>query len=797
MKTTPSNPGRGTIRFLAACGLPLLLLCLTPLRAQTGAGGSSPQAATGPTYRVGTITVKFVGTANVNEQIVRANMQVHEGGDLDDTILDRDIRNLYKTGLFEFIEIKRETVDPKTFNLVVEVTPKYRVLSVRYQGNKKVKVARLEKEVKTRPNTALDERQVKEDSEKIRDYYQKIGYNQISITYRVDRDRTTGFGTVVFLIKEGNRVKIADVRFTGNAHVKSKKLRGLMDTRRWWMFSWITGHGRFKDEQFEDDLDKLRDYYREGGFLDVDISEDKVIFEYPRPDKLILRIRVNEGRQYHVGTISFSGNKLHSSVLLRRVARQYAFPGMVFGPSRLDKATERLEDFYGKDGYLDTRVRLVRQPNIASGNIDVQFTVDESDKFNVESVVVEGNTKTKSTVIIRELVLGPGDVFDTVRMKVSKARLDNTRFFDDVETSPQETNIPGRRNLRVAVKEGRTGNLTFGAGYSTLERASVFAEISQSNFDLFNPHSLFQGDGQKFRIRLELGELSSQAIISFEEPYLFQKQLALGVSLFRTSSDYNSTFYDEVDLGATISLRKHLFELVDATLAYTYQIIEIQNVAPSASSIIAASAGNNDESKLSLTLTRDTRDKIISTTSGNFIELTTTNAGGPLGASANYVSFQFHGSQFFPLFETQAQTLALIVHANTAVTYASTHQLAYYDAFYLGGPDDLRGFEFRQVSPRDQFGEPIGGKSSAEFTAEYSLDIVSPVRFAIFYDAGYVNSGSFDFNPSNYQDDFGVGIRLFVLGAPLSLDYAFPIRGDALFPNKTGNQFNFSFGTRF
>jgi outer membrane protein insertion porin family len=790
------------VRLLVACLLSWSAAGAA-LRAQSAAPAAPDQAAApapdqaaGAGHKIGTITVKFVGTANVNAQIVRANMQVTEGGDIDDTILDRDIRSLYKTGLFEFIETKWQKVDDKTYNLVIEVTPKFRVLAVRYEGTKKLKIARLEKEVKTKPNTALDDRQVKEDSEKIRDYYQKVGYNQVSITYRVDRDKSTGFATVVFLIKEGTRVRIADVRFVGNAHVKSKTLRALMDTRRWWMFSWITGHGRFKDEQFEDDLDKLRDYYREGGFLDVDISEDKVVFEYPQPTKLILSIRVNEGRQYHIGVITFEGNKLHSSALLRRVLRQRS--GMLFAPSRLDKDTERLEDFYSKDGYLDTRARLQRNPNIVTGNIDIVYHLEESDKFNVESVVVEGNVKTKSTVIIRELILGPGDVFDTVRMKISKLKLDNTRFFDDVEASPQETNIPGRRNLRIAVKEGRTGNLTFGAGYSTLERASVFAEISQSNFDLFNPRSLFQGDGEKFRIRLELGELSSQAIISFTEPFLFEKQLELGVSLYRTSSDYNSTFYDEVDLGATIDLRKRLFELVDGTLAYTYQVTEIENVASTASSIIAAAAGHNDESRVSLSLTRDTRDKIISTTSGNYVDFTSTVAGGPLGGGTDYFKFDFHGAQFFQLFELQQQTLALIAHADVAITYGKTKVLPYYDAFYLGGPEDLRGFEFHQVSPRDIFGEPIGGKTSTQFTAEYSLDIVSPVRFAIFYDAGYVNTGTFDFNPFNYQDDFGVGIRLFVLGAPLSLDYAFPIRGDSLFPaNKTGNQFNFSFGTRF
>lgn len=263
-------------------------------------------AANGPAFKVGTISVKFVGTANVSEQVVRANMQLREGGDLDGSVLDHDIRNLYKTGLFEYIQTRWDQVNDHTYNLIVEVTPKFRVLTINYVGNQKLKTHTLAKEVKTKPNTALDERQVKEDSEKLRELYQKKGFNQVSITYRIDRDRTTGLGTVTFTVREGNKVKIADIRFSGNSHVKTKALRHQMDTKRWWMFSWLTGSGRFKDDQFEDDLDKLRDYYREEGFLDVDIAEDRVVFEYPHPDKLVLIINVNEGRRYHIGQITFS-----------------------------------------------------------------------------------------------------------------------------------------------------------------------------------------------------------------------------------------------------------------------------------------------------------------------------------------------------------------------------------------------------------------------------------------------------------------------------------------------------------
>jgi len=747
-------------------------------------------AQSGPAYKVGTIKVKFVGTAIVNEQVIRANVQVKEGGDLDDSMLDRDIRSLYKTGLFEFIEIKREAVSDQVFNLVIEVTPKFRVLAVRYEGNKRVKASRLEKEVKSRPNMALDERQVKEDAEKIREYYQKSGYNQVSVNYAIERDRATSFGTIVFKVKEGERVKISLVNFAGNQHIKTKRLRKEMETKRWTWLSWLLGTGRLKDDEFEDDLEKLREYYREQGYLDVEIAPDKVVFEYPNSGHLKITINVVEGRRYKIGEISFTGNKLHPSALLRRVIRQRT--GAVFAPSKLDKDIDRISDFYGHDGYLDTNVRLVRKPNIASGNIDIQYDINESDKFNVESIIIEGNTKTKSTVIIRELVLGPGDVFDTVRMKISKLRLENTRFFDDVSITPQETNIPGRRNMRISVKEGRTGNLSFGAGFSTLERATVFAEISQGNFDLFNTHSLFQGDGQKFRLKLSIGSLSSEIALNFEEPWLFQRQLALGFELFRTSSEYNSTYYTEVETGGEIYVRKHLFGLVDGRLSYTYEVISIQNVSSAASTLLQSAAGNHPISKVGFQLLRDTR---INTTSGNRIQFDTAVAGGPLGGKENFYSLELRGAQYFPIFETQAQVLAVRARGGVIQEFGSSTQVAYYNRYYLGGPDDLRGYEYHLVSPRDSAGEVVGGKSYAFFSTEYSLDIVSPVRFAVFYDAGFVNKEAYDFSPANFTDDFGVGLRLFVAGSPLSLDFGIPLTSAKA--SKSGNQFNFSFGTRY
>jgi outer membrane protein insertion porin family len=381
-------------------------------------------------------------------------------------------------------------------------------------------------------------------------------------------------------------------------------------------------------------------------------------------------------------------------------------------------------------------------------------------------------------------------------MKTSKLRLENTRFFEDVNMTPETTTIPGRKNLKVAVKEGRTGNLSFGAGFSSLESAVVFAELTQSNFDLFNRRSLFQGDGQKFRLRLQLGSKSSEAILSFEEPWLFQQQLALGFSIFRSSSDYNSSDYQEIRTGAEIYLRKRLFELVEGRLAYSYEIVDIRSVTAGFESVYPP--GTQGISKISLQLLRDTRDKLVNTTRGNRLELTGDIASSAIGSEVNYYKLEGRGSQFIPLSETQNQVLALIARTGVMNSFSNSN-VPFYDRFYLGGPYTLRGYEYREVGPHvgvNGANVPTGGKTYGFASLEYSFDIVEPVRFAVFYDAGFVNGASGDFAPRHYADDFGFGLRLTIAGAPLSLDFGIPLTSsDAI--AKKGNQFNFSFGTRF
>jgi len=257
------------------------------------------------------------------------------------------------------------------------------------------------------------------------------------------------------------------------------------------------------------------------------------------------------------------------------------------------------------------------------------------------------------------------------------------------------------------------------------------------------------------------------------------------------------SLYSEVRTGAEIYLRKMLIPQmnIEGKLGYRYEIVDIANVTADASSVIQSLAGNNSLSMVTFQLLRDTRDKIINTTKGTRAEFNAGVAGGLLGGKENYYSLEFRGSQFIPVFDTQTQVLALLFRGGVKQNYGKSTTVPYYDRFFLGGPYDLRGYEYRDIGPKDSTGEPIGGKTYGFFSAEYSMDIVSPIRVGVFYDAGFVNKGAYDFGPGQYSDNFGLGLHLYVAGQPLTLDFGIPLNSAQ--GSKKGNQFNFSFGTRY
>jgi outer membrane protein insertion porin family len=751
---------------------------------------------------VGDIQIEFVDIRNVSDEAILARLQIREGVAFSQNLVDRSIRSLYATRLFDFIEARTEDMPGGQVRVIFSVQARYKISQIEIEGNDEIKTRRLRREVNSRVGQSLDERRIRRDADQILEFYREKGFTEARVDYRVDRNPETGQGAVTFVVNEGQKLKIADVNFVGNTAFSGRRLKKEMETRKRWFLSWLTGSGRFDEVKFQEDLERLRTLYLNSGYLDVSIPESNVTLDYPKSGRIVITVRIDEGRQYRTGDIRFEGNTIFPTPVL--YASLDLLPGDVFSPEVLDEDVERLSNIYGSVGYLETSVRPERRANIETGNIDLIYNIRESERFDVESILIEGNTKTKSTVVIRELALAPGRTFNLVYMKNSEAILKNTRFFDEVQLSPEATNIPGKRNLKIRLKEGRTGNFQFGAGFSSLERAVVFFEVSQSNFDLFKWRSPFlQGDGQKFRLRGSLGSSSNEVVLAFEEPWLFERRLAFGFELFRRETDYNSTTYNELRTGIELYLRKRLFGLVNGQVAYRYEIVDLQDVSTLAPTLIFEESLNSPRtvSKVTFTFWRDTRNDLIFTTRGSRISVATTFAG--IGGDTEYIKFEGRSAFFLPTFEFGDQVLSILGRVGSLYEY-SDQAVPFFDRFYLGGPDSLRGFDYRDVGPIDR-NEAIGGNSYAFSSLEYSIKVAEPLRLAIFYDWGFVNKDDFDFNPASYNDNWGVGIRLLVLGNPLRLDFGIPItsseildeNGNVLFDSDTGNQFNFSFGTRF
>ncbi len=824
-----------TAAVRALGGVSFALKCLAVFGAFALCTAVSAQVAGGKkideqSLTINRITYKIEGPKTVAEEAVRAHVRLRKGMKFDQKSLDQSIRSLYQTGLYDAIDATRTASANGGMDIEFVIVPKYRVSQVVFKGNKEYSARRLQEEISSYAGSTLSEVEVKRDADKLKAFYQKKGYSLAKVNFSVERNDEQGKGAVIFDIDEGADIEIQNIRFTGDPNVEkeygffgrighymfakdnpaelnSLKLLKEMKTDTWIpIISHITDNGRFKDEEFQADIEKLRKVYRDHGYLDVEIDESKIKFEFPdadNPGDMDIVINIVPNRQYKVGKVSFKNNKLFKSEKLMPFVEYYDLTtGNVFSPSKVDEMIEKIRIYYGEYGYIDTIVRALRKPNVETGDIDLVIDIIESGKFYLESINIQGNSKTKSEVIIRELALAPGDIFDLARMKSSENRLKETRFFDEVTLSPEATNIPNRRNLRIVVKEGRTGNLTFGAGFSTIESLVATVEITQGNFDYENYKNYFQGAGQKFRIRGSIGLKSNQIIVSFEEPWVFNRNLAYGIDAYRTDTGYYSDYYSEVRLGATNYLRKRVYELIEARLAYKLELVDIYDVDKKliegpdpVMKTWRGDVGERSLSQMSLSFLRDSRDSLMTPTRGTRFEFIQDVAGGPFLGQTNLYRIEGRAGWWIPTFEMGNQVLSFVGRTGTVIGYGGK-DVPYFEQYFLGGGYNMRGFKYRKVGRIDPItGEAYGGKTFAFASAEYSIELFNPVRFAVFYDIGFVNTGEWDWDPSDYNSDFGVGFRILLMGAPMRIDLGFPWKTGPY--NDDGMQFNFSFGTVF
>ncbi|MDP9004736.1 MAG: outer membrane protein assembly factor BamA, partial [Verrucomicrobiota bacterium] len=464
--------------------------------------------------------------------------------------------------------------------------------------------------------------------------------------------------------------------------------------------------------------------------------------------------------------------------------------GDVYSPKQIRDDSKKVADAYGSGGYVDLEVLPEGTP-AGPARIDVKYTISEGSPSFVQRITIVGNTRTKDKVIRREVLIAPGDIYNTVRVETTKKRLDNLGYFSRVETFPEETGVTSRKDLVIQVEEKRTGSLNFGAGFSTVENLVGFIELTQGNFDVMNWPN-FTGGGQKFRARLQYGTRRKDVVLSLTEPYFLDRRLSLGGELYYREADFLSSIYDQRNYGFSIEARKALGGYMSASVQYRLENIELFNIASGASNAIQLEAGKTTKSQIITSFSYDTRDNPFLTRRGNRVQLTPFVAGGFLGGDTQIYGVELEARQYFHL--PKDTILVFSGAVSTVDVWGGGNRVPIFDRLFLGGSNDLRGFDFRDVSPRDINGEPLGGKSKAEFTVEYTVPIIEKARAAVFYDTGFVNAASWDFSTNGLVSDFGVGLRLDLPIGPIRIDYGIPLQKNGL---KGNGKFNFNVGYQF
>jgi outer membrane protein insertion porin family len=794
--------------------------------------------------KIDRVDVKFVGPASVSEQFVRGNIRLKAGGTYLPNLTEDDVHSLYGTGQFYNIRVGVDQADDGGVVLTYIVQVRPRISEINIVGNKKVSDAKLKKKITVKVGEALDEQKLFADTQEMLKLYEKYGYPDTTVKYVLSIDEANGRGTVTFQIVEAPKMKITKIEFIGATSFKPKVLLKQMKTVQHWMFSWLTGSGVFKQDDFDADKDRLVDFYRNHGYLDFEIKDVKL--DHPTPNTMIIRLYVFEGRQYKVGAVTFSGttlldtnavrpdyqpgpepkNQPEQSDWLQRRDLNKSFTmktGNIFTPDGLGKDTTALEDFYGSKGFIEVAqgqaLRVIHSPNVDTGTMDLEFQIDEGQKSYVEKIDIRGNLKTKDKVIRRELAISPGEVFDMVRVKISKERLEGMQYFSKVDLRPEPTDPPiaGRKDLIVNVEEQNTGNFTLGAGFSSVDALVGYVEVSQENFDLFHPPT-FTGGGQQMRLKVQLGTQRQDYEISFVEPWFLNRKLSLGVDLYRHQLDFESpnSIFNEDRTGVKLSLTRALWsDFFIGSISYTLEDVGITLndgwhgweptlpvlTPPNVPQAILNQTGDHLYQRIGASLAYDTRNSVQLPDHGQRTEFETEISYG----DTTFYKLELKTDWFFKGF-FKGHVIEAGGRAGVAQSL-SGGDVPFYDRYYLGGLYSLRGFKYRNIGPRDpnylnnQYSgipdEPIGGDSYWFGSAEYSIPILEKdggvgLRVAVFYDVGSVGAKPYAFSGS-FDDNWGLGFRLNIprLG-PLRLDYGIPIHHDA--NNGSTGQFQFGVG---
>jgi len=731
------------------------------------------------------VQITFKGAVKLDENRIRSQMSTRVGQPFTDEAVERDIRALYSTGVVENLDIRAVDVAGGV-RVIVEIVGRGGIGELGFSGNTVFDNDRLAKEIEVKVGDPVDDGKLSAAQQKIVEMYEKKGYSDVIVSYEITPSTREGFSTVIFKMDEGARGIIHDIRFEGNTALSARKLRAKLKSREHHFWNLWGKAGKLNSQDMQEDIKIIEQAFQDEGYVYVKVTE--VRREPVSAKEMDLVYVISEGAKYDVAGVSIAGNTVFTQEALNQGIKTEANFPYVGSFVRADE--KMIQDYYGSRGYADARVETSIL-DAGPGLVTVAYNITEGTKSYISKVNISGNSVTKDEVIRREMPFSPGEELNTVKIAAGKSRLENLNYFSAVDVRNTPALNEGYKDVDINVVEQSTGTVNFGAGFSSIDSLTAFISVTQTNFDISDWKD-FRGGGQRFNANIRAGNLRRDMSVTWTEPWFLGRPLALSVDLFYRNLFFISNMFDQTEAGATVSLRKQTGEHSYIEGGLTLQQVEIDNIDPAATAIIRREAGSYAQSKIFVSWVHDTRDNVFITRRGHKFE------AGAMASAMDVEAYgvNFGGQQFFSLW---GDTILSFEGMFRAVEGSN---IPIFERLFLGGANNLRGFDYREAGPKDTAGEPLGGKTSIYGTAEYTVPVNilgAPAdkapRVAFFGDIGTISgaSGSFVGNGEIYSD-VGIGLRLFLPVGPIRVDYAVPVTNDQF---SGSGRFQFNMGYKF
>jgi outer membrane protein insertion porin family len=752
-------------------GLALLLCCAT--------GAAIAGATDAPIARV-----VIEGNARVDDAAIRIHIQSRAGARFDPATVDSDVRAIYAMGFFENVEVERRD-EPEGPVLVFRVRERPLVAAVNIEGNKKIRTEDLETALKVRPRTILDAEKLRHGIADAKKLYEEKGYLDATITPRTEPSPEAPTEvTITYVVDEGKIVRIQHIEIEGNKAFSDRKLKRILTTKEEWILSRFTGAGVLNAEALKTDTERLTAWYYENGYINVRVDEPRT---ERRADGLYVTFKVEEGDPFTVGTIDFAGD-VRSDLDLRKDLELE--PGETFRTSKLRQDILKLTDRYGDVGYAFVNIEPETDIDQEKKTVGITYRIDQGPEVTIDKIVITGNTKTRDKVIRRELKVEEQERFSGTKLKKSRDALNRLGFFQEVNLTTQRGRSEERLNLQVDVKEGQTGALTAGAGFSSADNLLFNARISENN--------LF-GRGQRVVLNADFGSIRQNFIASFTEPYLFDIPLSTTVDAFRWRLQFDDftrggtgigvrTLYPLTALGYE-RLGRFSLEEVKVGAEYRLEEAEITDINRRSPPDVVREEGKSLTSSIRPIISRNTLNSLFDPTRGSSQEFSVEYAG--LGGQSDFFKIDARARFYWPVYKSN-QLGTFVYSVGGSVGYGrgdrgdSGNELPLFERYFPGGINSIRGFRTRTLGPREPIrnaqGEttdtdPIGGSNQLVVNNELIFPIVEQLglKGVIFADVGnaWLDSNAYDLGDLRYA--VGGGLRWLSPLGPIRIEIGFPL----------------------